>query len=129
MAARSNIKINVTLGEMYLLQKLGELQDAEGAGTPSHKLRKHTGLTREVVRNALGRVRAALGEGVLELGHEGELRAAPAGRNIGRSAFILGSLIELAKLPTTDQKKLAQFITSPRNEIERRKEGKFDIEM
>jgi hypothetical protein len=129
MPAKSNIAINVTLGELHLLLQLGELQDTEGAGTPTYKLQQETKLSREAIRSAFTRVQAALGEVVLERDTMGRIRATAAGRNAGRSSSLAEWIIGVAKSPATDQGKLEKYILAMQADMERRyASGEFNSE-
>jgi hypothetical protein len=126
MPAKSKIAIDVTLGELQLLLRLGALEDTRAAGTPVYKLQQETKLSRKATRNALERVQAALGEFVLGRDEAGRIRASAAGQNVGRIPLLAQAVIEVARSPATDQGKLARYILGLQDDMERRSaEGEF----
>ena len=120
MPARTKFDPDVTIGELLLLLKLGEIQREAGVEGAFAKFREQTGQSRDTVRSTFARIQDAAGGLDITSSESGRIRVTDFGHNVARIGWIADALINVAKDPATDQSKFLDLIDGIRAEIIRR---------
>lgn len=101
-----NLEPDIKLSDLLLLAKLGALFESHGTKLSQGDVARELDVTKDRIRNALDRMKAALVDVEDEHATPRNFKPTSQGRNIGGAGVLANLLIEISTDKDTDQERL-----------------------